>query len=237
MASPSTSTPKDKKISSSNTTSASPSHSCGDSSAPESKRPWYSRTSSSTVSEASARSYFPKVEIPAAERKKPWYARRNATDSLSSESLQPATPSLSSSTKLPAGGSSPIPSLKSPTLSTNTSTTGRPLPTRPPSAAEVFSTFFPKSSAPSQAKGQSDKMTTTQWETFADLAKGIDPDLFEAIDQSALADKIFNAMQARMPQWEDRHREVTEKRVIVSSSTLCLNLIHISSISNSFLQA
>jgi hypothetical protein len=80
-------------------------------------------------------------------------------------------------------------------------------------------------------------MTTTQWETFADLAKGIDPDLFEAIDQSALADKIFNAMQARMPQWEDRHREVTEKRVIVSSSTLCLNLIHISSISNSFLQA
>jgi hypothetical protein len=42
---------------------------------------------------------------------------------------------------------------------------------------------------------------------FSDLAKGIDAELFSAIDQTALADKIFKAMQAKMPQWEARRRE------------------------------
>jgi hypothetical protein len=65
------------------------------------------------------------------------------------------------------------------------------------------------------SSGKSGAAGTAQWEVLADLAKGVDADLFRNIDQSALADKIFNAMQAKMPQWEARRREAAVKNATV----------------------
>jgi hypothetical protein len=133
------------------------------------------------------------------EQKKPWYARKTTV---------PATKESKTANSTSSTPANPPPS---------TQVTGRALPkSPPPPATDVFASFFDSLSTSGAKAGVK---SAAQWEVFADLAKGVDAELFRTIDQTALADKIFNAMQAKMPQWEARRREAavpkTNVRVFV----------------------